>query len=442
MLALSLLEPFLGPGAEALLVQKKGEIRDYLDVAWSIQIVRGLLLGAILVLAAPYIASFFSVPEARSIIQLIAVVPVVRGFLNPGLVYFQRELQFHKQFRYEITSNIVQTVVSVTAALVFRNVWALILGLLAGEIAALIFSYIYHPYRPRTKLDWDKAKDLFMFGRWVYLRNILNAVSGQAIGAILLRLLGPASLGLFVVARRISYAPVAEVGNRVVFWVAFPIFSKMQDDKPRLTEGFLRSLEIVNSVTLPVAIAFFFVAEGLVPYILGDQWIPSIPAIRILGFAGAAVTINALCRALFYGTGHPEISLRINLVGVFLLLVSVYPLARNMGITGAALAVVIATLGTIPFQFKYLMSLVGFSYLDVMKAALPGIGVSIGLALVLTLCRQLIGQGNVFLFILTIIIAIVFYVLIITLIWVLWKTGPLRVLTIIAERREDVQSTS
>ena len=71
LLAMSALETFTQTGFQAALIQKKGDIRDYLDTAWTISALRGLALFAVLYLAAPYIALFFNTPAATPIMRVI-----------------------------------------------------------------------------------------------------------------------------------------------------------------------------------------------------------------------------------------------------------------------------------------------------------------------------------------------------------------------------------
>ena len=46
---------------------------------------------AILLAASPFIASFFKNQDAIPVLILIAVVPLLRGFINPSIVFFQKD---------------------------------------------------------------------------------------------------------------------------------------------------------------------------------------------------------------------------------------------------------------------------------------------------------------------------------------------------------------
>jgi len=173
LLALSILGTFSGTGFGAALIQKKERTDEYLDTAWTVQIIRGIVLFAILFTVSPLVAIFFNTPEAASIIKVLAFTQLLGGFNNIGIVYFRKELEFHKQFIYSFVSSVVAMLVAISLAFILRNVWALVFGLLAGNVTALILSYIICSYRPKIEFNLAKIKELFGFGKWILGSSIL-----------------------------------------------------------------------------------------------------------------------------------------------------------------------------------------------------------------------------------------------------------------------------
>ena len=167
MLTMMTLETFSQTGFQAALIQKKENIDAYLNSAWTVGIIRGFILFIILYFIAPYISIFFKTPQAEPIIRVIGFSFLIQAFTNIGVIYFQKELEFNKQFVYKLTGTLADFVVAVSAALLLRSVWALVFGLLAGNATRLVVSYFIHPYRPHINFDMGKAKELFGFGKWV-----------------------------------------------------------------------------------------------------------------------------------------------------------------------------------------------------------------------------------------------------------------------------------
>ncbi|MHC5164520.1 MAG: oligosaccharide flippase family protein, partial [Planctomycetota bacterium] len=102
-LLMRVLTTFSESGFRAALVQKKEHIADYLDTAWVIGILRGVLLFVAIYFAAPLFASTKMVdpdkiPLAISVIRAMGICFLIGAFQNIGTVHFQKELQFHKTF--------------------------------------------------------------------------------------------------------------------------------------------------------------------------------------------------------------------------------------------------------------------------------------------------------------------------------------------------------
>jgi O-antigen/teichoic acid export membrane protein len=93
ILAISTLETLSQTGFQAALIQKKENIESYLDTAWTVSAIRGIILFLILFLSAPVIAKFFNSPQATLIIRIIAVSTLLSGFRNIGILFFQKELE-------------------------------------------------------------------------------------------------------------------------------------------------------------------------------------------------------------------------------------------------------------------------------------------------------------------------------------------------------------
>ena len=156
LLTLSGLEVISMTGFDAALIQKKGNIRSYLDAAWAAQIIRGFLLFLVLFLTAPLVAAFFHEPQAIILLQILALSELIKGCQNIGIVYFHKDFEFHKEFAYRFSNTVVKLAVSIPAALLFRDALALVLGIVVADLVSCVMSYTLHPYRPRLSFDWKK----------------------------------------------------------------------------------------------------------------------------------------------------------------------------------------------------------------------------------------------------------------------------------------------
>jgi len=341
LLAMSALETFSQTGFQQALIQTKRDIRPYLDTAWTVQAIRGAVLASILFGIAPYVAVFFGEPAAAALLRVLGLSMLFQGFANIGVIYFQKELEFHKQFVYQLSGTLVDVVVAITAALLLRNAWALIFGLLAGNFTRMVVSYPIHPYRPGLRLEGEKAKELYSFGRWVLGSSIVIFLLTQGDDALVGRVLGTTALGFYQMAYLISNLPATEI-THVISQVTFPAYAKIQDRTEVLKTVYLRVLRTTTLVSLPLGVVIAVAARDLVDVFLGQKWLPMVPVLQVLSIFGILRSVNATLGPLYHGLGHPEVLTKVSAIQLLLLAGIIYPLTIRWGILGTSIAVTLS----------------------------------------------------------------------------------------------------
>lgn len=366
LLAMSALQTFSRTGFGAALVQKKEDTEFYLDTAWTVQVIRGVVLGLIAFALAPYVAAFFDAPAAKPILQVIAFSVLLGGLGNIGLSYFQKELEFHKTFVYELSGTLADIGVAIPAAFILRSVWALVFGLLARTIVQIVLSYFIHPYRPRPRFNWQQFKELFGFGKWILASSIVVFLATQGDDAFLCKILGASALGLYQVAFRFANLPGSEIG--VLSRVAFPAYSKLQDNIPKLRDAYLRMMRFVSFLSIPLGGGIFMLGPAFTHIFLGDKWMPMVPALRILAISGIIGVINSPAGSAFNALGKPHLSFVVLLTRVITLAGAIYPLALLWGMSGVAVAVLLSSCSSFPVIVTGLSKVVGLKMRDLLKA--------------------------------------------------------------------------
>jgi len=338
MLAIATLETFSQTGFQAALIQKKENVESYLDTAWTVSAIRGVLVFLILFFSAPLVATFFNSPQATLVIKVIAVSTFLSGFRNIGIIFFQKDLEFNKQFSYELSATLVDLTIAITLAFILRNVWALVLGGLAANFVRLFMSYILHPYRPHVRFEKGEFKELFGFGKWVLGSSILFFLVTQGDDMFLGKMLGVTALGFYQMAYLISNLPATEI-THVISQVTFPAYSKLQNDMQRLREAYLDALQLTTFISIPLAGGIFILAPDFTQIFLGEKWMPMVPAMQVLALAGLVRSIAATPGKIFHAIGKPEIDTKLQAVRFSVLAALIYPFTIKWGILGTSIAV-------------------------------------------------------------------------------------------------------
>ena len=326
--------------SEALIQQKDENVDAYLNTAWSMQVLRGLALAAITFLAAPLIASVFGEPEATPILRVIAISPLLEGLHNPGIVYFRKNLEFHKQFVYQLSGSILNFVVAlVIAFFVVESVWALVAGYVIADATRLVASYLLHDHRPRPSLDLDLARELFGYGKWITGSGAVLFLINEGDDAVVGVLLSATALGLYQTGYRLGKAPSREV-TQIVSSVLFPAYSKLQEDIDALRRAFLQTVRITTLLSFPIGVGVVVVARPFVEAFMGQAWVEMVPAMQLIGVYGLLVSFAATFGPVWKALGRPDYITKLGALRLVLMAALVVPAVNAYGVTGMAAVVV------------------------------------------------------------------------------------------------------
>lgn len=354
LLIMNSINTFTQTGFQAALVQKRGDITPDLNTAWTVGLIRALLLFLILFFAAPLLAGF-KVPEEKitlaiSIIRVMGLSFLINALTNPGAIYFSKEMEFHKRFIIEMTGTLISIAFSVVVVIIYKTIWSVVLGRLIGNIVRCILSYLMHPHRPKLSIELQRLRKMWSFGKWVFGSTILNFLNVQGDDFFVWWYIDVATLGIYRLAYRFGTIPVKEI-TQVVGKISFPAFSKLQADIPRLRGAYLKILKIISLLSIPIAGMIFILTPQFVTLFINKPQLelaPLISAMQALAIYGMISSIGSSTGAVLQAIGRPSVITRVQMIKFGVLAALIFPLTRAYGILGTSIAVTIAAACTQP----------------------------------------------------------------------------------------------
>ncbi len=121
VLAMNVVDIFFQPALGSALIQRKEISRNYLDAAWSFGLVRNFFLALLLFFLAPLAGIFFHNSGIILFIKALAVIFIISGFENIGIIFFKKELKFNKQFFYDMSAIVAEVIAVIISAFILRN---------------------------------------------------------------------------------------------------------------------------------------------------------------------------------------------------------------------------------------------------------------------------------------------------------------------------------
>lgn len=346
-LILALLEMLTETGINVILIQSKRNIEEFLDSAWVVSILRGTFISLLLIISSPIIASFFNTSAVLPILLFMSIVPFIRGFINPAIVTYQKELVFRSEFFLRTGVFFFDATVTVIAALITHSVYSLVWGLLAGAILEVILSFILIRPHPRFRLQHEYFKDIFHKGKWMTASGIFAYIAEEGDSFVVGKVLGAPSLGVYQMAYKISMLPISEISN-VVSGVVFPVYAKIVHDKNRLWAAFVRTLSYTMIASFALSLLIFLFPKQIVLILLGNNWLAAVPVLQILAVYGFIKGFAGPASALFLAVEKQQYVTTIAFVRFTGLVITIYPMIMMYGLVGAAYSAMISVSLEIP----------------------------------------------------------------------------------------------
>jgi lipopolysaccharide exporter len=428
LLVIGMLTAFSEVGLRSFLIQRSRRVRPLLGTAWAIMILRGATVSLILIAAAPWIAAAFAKPEAIGILRALALIPVIRSLNNIETVLLIRQLDFRRQFLIDVAPQLGMFVVGISLALLWRDVWALVLAHLGAAVAQCLTSHLVYRSWSRPRLSRRRARLMVGFGLLVFLGQLTEYFALRGGEWAVAGLLDNHALGLYMLAFSICSLPstdlIRPLGQLMIATVAL-----VRDQPARLASAFLRSHGMLVAAAAPLCLGLILVADDFALVVLGPQWMAIAPLIRIAGVAAFAYALSAAGLGLFLGLGRPEVTLAIGLVGLLTLtlalggyLLTVPPEART--VIGLALCAVAAQVAQHLVRLGWTLRLLQIGPGRLAGALLPTASALALMALGVFVLRVGLAPGAVRL-VATVAAGGLLYGVCLLLFWALGQRGPL-----------------
>lgn len=351
-LVLSLLEVFTETGINVFLIQERANLRKYVDTAWLVSIGRGFLISFFVLLSIPFVANFFDSPGVVNLLLLTSLVSAIRGFISPSRVKYQMDLEFGKEFWVRLAIFTFDSLTAIVVALVFRTPAALVWGLFAGSALEVILTHLLMKPRPRFAFDKNIFKMIVSRGKWLTGAGIFEYLFRQGDDMVVGKLLGETSLGYYQMAYRIATMPVTEVAD-VFGKVTLPVYSKISDSKKELKDAFIKTTLAITAIVVPAGLVLIFFTNFAVKLVLGPNWLPIVPVLKVLVIYAITRALVNPARTVFLAVKKQEYLTAVTFVGIVVLAISIFPLAKMYGLVGIGVSTIIASVATIPLVAYY-----------------------------------------------------------------------------------------
>jgi PST family polysaccharide transporter/lipopolysaccharide exporter len=367
--------------AMATALLREPELTDRkIDVAWTLAVVRGLLLTTAFWLLAPLLASCWpdQQTELQGYFRILAASFGCSGLLNLHYVRLRRQLRFPRALMVESVSPVTSGLFAIVALLLAPEpVWlvvAPVVGLAAGSLLSLV---LVTP-RPRFAVDREATRELWRFGVPMVFNGAMGYVLVAGDHVFVQYLAGTAALGVYGMSYRWTHMAVRLLAQGLQP-VLMPVYVLMRDDHVRTRHAVLSSLSILTALCGVVSGLFLAFATEFFSCLGGDAWNGAGPVARALVPLAIAYGVNICLTPVFLVHGKPQWLSRVIGAQLLCFFPVMYLGHALLGLPGLALGVSLLALGVAAVQMTLTRALIGLRPLQFAAAIVPPLSVA-GLA--------------------------------------------------------------
>ena len=385
---------------QSVVRSERGDDPRFLGTAWLLQILRGLLLALFVLLLALLVwtgaqagwfanGTVYADPRLPPMMAALSLSAILQGFESIRLATAQREMKGAHVVGLELVAQILAITITVALAWYTGSVWALMVGTIAASAGKTVLSHaVLHSRGVSPCWDRDSFRELFGYGKWLFVSSIFGYLGAHGEKLILGASLGAATFGLFAIASNLVSAAVGLYGAMNAR-VVFPGLSaaRRDGDSDAARRAFERTQPFVDLCLGFVGGVLLTAGGAIVTLLYDDRYTDAGWMLQVLGLGLVAMRHQA-AEQLMFCLGHPALVSANNAMRAFMLCVFIPAGAAMGGDAGAVWGVTLSQVASWPLSlcFKHRQGVLNWRTEGWWLPAL-GAGVLAGLALDALLAR-------------------------------------------------------
>lgn len=351
---------FTNLGFNNSIIYKQESNKNILSSLYSLNLLLGLLIFIIVYASAPLIADFYHEKRLISIIKVSSLFFLIVYFGQIQSILMQKELRFQHIAAIDISGSILGLGSTIGFAFSGYQEYSLIYGQLITQLwKTLAQVYLGRDlYLPNFRFKYNEVKDHLRFGIYNLGDGIVGFLQSNSDNFLIGSMLGVKTLGYYTLASQLAVYPITRL-NPIVLQVAYPIVARMKDEAAEIKRAYIKILDFITYINVPLLAGLFITSDTLVPLLYGASWNPTVGLIKILVIASFFMCLGHPLFTLAYSKGKPNLLFYLNIFTLIIKVPLIYFLGKFGQSVGVAWAFALATFLNVVVNFAIVQYLAG-----------------------------------------------------------------------------------
>lgn len=309
------------------------ELTEAVRTGATLAFAMSLIVAAVAFVAAPWFASALGTAAATGILRLFIVSLIIDGAMTAPMALLGRAFKQGRMVAAEAGGLVVYMGTASALAFAGAGPWSIAVGRVAASVVTGILLLIFSPRLPRPGLDRAQVRKLLRFGIPLTFAAIIAEAVMNVDYLVVGKVLGAASLGIYLLAFNLSTWPVSAV-LVAIGRVAFPAFARVAHDRKRMARAYVQAVGLIVTAIIPIVVLLAALSHQVIHVVYGDRWLPASTPLRYLLVLAVGRVVIQTTLEFIAARGQPGTNLKIQAAWLIALTPALIFGARRWGIAG------------------------------------------------------------------------------------------------------------
>jgi len=379
-------------GLSMATVQKKEINHAQISTLFWINVAAGLVIAALVAAMAPAVAWFYGQPELKAVTMALGIVFAFGGLAVQHQALLRRHMRFFALGLVEVVSMAVSVAAAIIAGLYGAGYWSLVVLHVAMAVCSVVGVWVAMPWRPGLPRKGCGVREMLGFGTNIAGFNLVNYFARNADNILIGKFVGASALGFYSKAYGLLMLPIRQVRSPLVS-VGLPGLSRLQAEPRRYKSYYLKMVQLLAFITMPVAMVLGAYSRQIIMLVLGPQWEQAAPIFSILALVALIQPVKGTDAMVMISAGQTGRYFRLGVV-TSITYVASFAVGLPWGARGVALSYTIANyvllLPTLAYAFNGTPVAVRDFFKAVMVPCIAAVIMVFGSAVVFRLCTRFV----------------------------------------------------
>ena len=385
-----LAEAFIDGGFGSALIQKKRPTQvDYSTVFWW-NLAMAFFMYFVLYISAPAISRFYKIPLLSDVLRVEGLVLFIYSLNIIQRNQLKKKLNFKLLSIVSVSTSIIALSVTIIMAYKGMGVWALVAqNLIVAAIPSLVF-WFYVKWRPKLVFSWQSFKELFGFGVYMFLTNLISKFTRQIQGLLIGKVYNPSTMGYY--SKALGTEKLASTSiSQIMTQVTYPLYAEAQDDLVALRNMIKRLTTTIAYITFPLMFVLLLCAKPIFVLLYSERWLASIPFFQVLCIAGLATCLQSVNLQTISAIGKSRVMFWWSVIKQIVIIVLIVCGLYFFGMKGLLVGYVIGSWFVLFVNIGLVSKYIGYKWWRQLLDLLPVLAASVIAALISYGCSYLLG---------------------------------------------------